>query len=403
MIDSELIKKDFPILNGDKKLIYFDNAATTQKPDCVIGALSDFYTKTNANVHRGIYDISEQATDLYAKSREVVAGFIGAKFEEIVFTRNATEAINLVSNAWARNSINDGDNIVLSILEHHSNIVPWHILAKEKNVEIRFVDIDEKGYLNIDEYENLIDSRTKLVSINHISNAIGIMNPIKKIIDIAHSKGVKVLVDACQSVAHMPINVVELDVDFLVFSGHKMLGPMGIGVLYAKKDILNSMGPFLGGGDMISDVFVENSEWNKLPYKFEAGTPNAAGAIALGEAAKYIQKIGFDFIKSNDEELCEYALEKVNAANFLEIIGPNECISRASIISFEVQGVHPHDTAAFLNSRGVCVRAGKHCAHPLFRKFGKEAAVRASFYIYNSKEEIDVMMEALNDVYKLFN
>jgi len=403
MLDAKVIKKDFPIFQTYKDLVYLDSAATTQKPRSMISAISSHYENNNANVHRGIYQLSEDATQAYIKERKKIASFIGAEFEEIIFTKNATEAVNLVAYSWARKHLKKGDNIVLTILEHHADIVPWQILSKEIGVELKFIDINDDGTLKIEEYDNKIDKNTKLVCVSHISNALGIINPIKKIIDLAHSVLAKVLIDACQSVPHKRIDVKSLDCDFLAFSGHKMLGPMGTGVLFGKEDVLQDMNPFLAGGDMIKEVRKEGAIWNDIPWKFEAGTPNVEGVIGLSAAISYLENIGMENIADHESMLLKYALEKINSMKFIKHFGSTDLSKRAGIISFTMDNIHSHDVSAFLAQKNICIRSGMHCAHPLLERFGISSTARASFYIYNTKEDIDKMCDTLEEVNKAFN
>ncbi|MBI4789599.1 MAG: cysteine desulfurase [Chloroflexi bacterium] len=400
------IREDFPILqqmvNG-KPLVYLDSTATSQKPESVIEALDEYYRKYNANIHRGVYSLAEEATAKYEAARKKVQKYINAKsYREIIFTRNATESINLVAYAWGRQNIRAGDEIVTTLLEHHANIVPWQILAQEKDAKLKFIGVDEQGRLLDDEIENRITERTKLVAVTMMSNVTGTITPIKRIIDRAHAVGALCLVDAAQSVPHMPVDVQALNCDFLVFSGHKMLGPF-VGVLYGKRALLEAMPPFLGGGDMIREVHQEYSKWNELPYKFEAGTPAIGEAIALGVAVDYLTALGMENVLAHDQELSAYALDKLGALDGLRIVGPQQATERGGIVAFDVPGVHPHDVAQILDREGICVRAGHHCAMPLHEHYGLAATTRASFYVYTVPEEIDKLVDMLDKARRIFN
>ncbi len=402
VINVEQIREDFPILKRKfygKPLIYFDNAATSQKPKQVIEAIRKYYEEQNANIHRGIYALSEEATQLYEDSKKKVARFINARrWEEIIYTRNTTESINLIAYTWGWKNVSKGDNIVLTVMEHHSNLVPWQLLAQEKKVELRFVDINDEGLLNINQAEKLIDDHTKLVSITHVSNVLGTINPVKEIGKIAHEKGALFLVDGAQSTPHMPVDVRDIDADFFAFSGHKMLGPMGIGVLYGKREILERIGPFLGGGDMIKSCSLSGCSWNDLPWKFEAGTSNVEGAVGLSAAIDYLNSIGMESIREHEEELTRYALDRMSEIEDIKIYGPKNTKIRGGVISFNLGNIHPHDLASILDAEGIAIRAGHHCAQPLMTRLGVTATARASFYIYNDKNEIDVFIDVLNKI-----
>lgn len=406
MINVKEIKKDFPILSrkvNGHDLVYLDNASTTQKPKIVIDALVNFYENHNANIHRGVHTLSEEATEMYEATRKTVADFISAgRAEEIVFVKNTTEAINLVAYSWAMNNIGAGDVICVSALEHHSNLVPWQIVCKKKQAVLRVIPINEDGTLKTDALEKYIDARTKLVAITAVSNALGTIVPLDKIIDLAHKNGAKVLVDGAQGVAHMPVNVRALDCDFLAFSAHKMLGPTGVGVLYAKSDILDSMEPFLYGGDMIKSVRPFDADWNDVPYKFEAGTPNIADVIAFGEAIKYLQKIGMNKILAHDQKLIKYAREKLSKFKNVKIYGPENVEEACGVLSFNVDGVHPHDVGSIMNNKGVAIRTGHHCTQPLMQRMKVDATARMSFYIYNDESDVDKAVDALEEVFKIF-
>ena len=386
-MDVERIREDFPILkrkiNGHP-LIYFDNTATTQKPVQVINAIKEFYEKYNANIHRGVHTLSQEASELYEKAHEKVADFINADWREVIFVRNTTEAINLVANIL---DLEDGE-VVVSMMEHHSNLVPW----QDKNLKV--VNIKKDGTLDMEDLKEKITKKTKLVAITHVSNVLGTINPVEEIGKMAHEVGALFLVDGAQSVPHMPIDVRKMDCDFLAFSGHKMLGPTGIGVLYGKKDLLEELPPFLKGGDMISHVWVDKATWNELPWKYEAGTPNIAGGVGLGAAVDYLKSIGVENVRRHEEELVRYALDGLSSLG-VEIYGPEE---RGGLISFNLDGIHPHDVAYFLDRKGIAVRSGHHCAQPLMRYFGIKGTVRASFYIYNTKWEIDKFLDVLKEV-----
>ncbi|MGR3318257.1 MAG: aminotransferase class V-fold PLP-dependent enzyme [Candidatus Anammoxibacter sp.] len=404
-LDINKIREDFPILKRlvhGKPLVYLDNAATSQKPDCVINAIANYYRTCNANTHRGVHLLSEEATEQYEKAHRTVAKFINAvSYKEIIFVRNATEAINLVAYSWGRANISKGDVIVLSEMEHHSNLVPWQSLAKEKGAELRFIEVDEDGCLRMDLLDSVLTDNVKIVSVTQMSNVLGTINPVELIIEKAHSVGALVMIDGAQSVAHMEVDVQSLDCDFLAFSGHKMVGPTGIGVLYAKRAILEEMVPFLGGGDMILEVKLRESTWNELPWKFEAGTPSIAQGIALGTAIDYLTGIGMAAIHKHEQELITYAMEKLNSIDGINILGPPP-EKRGGLASFCLDDIHPHDIAAILDREGVAIRAGHHCAQPLHEKYGIGASARASFYLYNKKEEVDVLIEAINKAKNIF-
>lgn len=405
MLDISKIREDFPILKGVKnghELVYLDSAATSQKPLSVIDAVADYYKNANANIHRGLYDLSEKSTEVYEAAKEAVADFINSDPEEIIFTRNATESINLVSHSWARDNLNSGDNIVLTLLEHHSNIVPWQMLRDEIGVELRYIDINDDGTLRLEQLDEKIDNRTKLLAMNHISNSLGTVNDIDKIIKLAKQKNIVTLIDACQSAPHISLDVRKLDCDFLVFSGHKMLAPMGIGILYGKKELLSNMRPFLGGGDMIKDVTLEKTIYNDIPWKFEAGTPNVGGAVGLMAAIDYLNSVGVEKIHLHEKKLTEYAYTNLNKLSFINVLGPN-LENRAGIISFTMKNTHPHDVATMLNEKNIAVRAGKHCTHPLMERLSINSTIRMSFYLYNTEKDIDVLIQELEDVYNFFN
>ncbi len=399
------IRNDFPLLsstNRAKPLVYLDSAATTQKPRQVIDAVSSFYESNNANVHRGIYQLSEQATKSYENVRESVADFIGtADPRSIIFTSGTTESINLVAYAWGRKNLKPGDEILITEMEHHSNIVPWQLTARETGANLRYIPILKNGTLDLSDPEKYFTKKTKLVSIIHQSNVFGTINPVKQIIDYAKSVGAITIVDAAQSVPHANINVEELGCDFLAFSGHKMLAPTGIGVLYGKTKILKEMIPFLGGGEMISSVSMESATWNEIPYKFEAGTPKIAQVIGLGAAIEYLDKIGMDDVQKHGQDLLKYALISLSNIPGLTIYG--DSTNRGAVISFNVDNVHPHDLAQFLDQDGIAVRAGHHCAQPIMTKLGLSSTTRASFYLYNTKKEIDALCESIVKTKNIFS
>ena len=400
------IREDFPILKrqvNDKPLVYFDNASTSQKPNAVINAIYQYYREYNANIHRGIHKLAEEATLAHENARENVAKFINAKrTSEIVFTRNTTEALNLVAYTWGRANVGAGDKIVLTIMEHHSNTVPWLRLAKEKGAEVEFVKTDENGELRQDEVHEMIDERTKIVAVTHASNVLGTVNPVRDIGRVAHRFGALFLVDAAQSVPHMPVDVQDMDCDLAAFSGHKMLGPTGIGVLYGKSEYLEKMPPFLGGGEMIREVHTTGASWKDPPYKFEAGTPNVSGAIALGAAVDYLRGIGMKNVQDHEREITSYALDRMKPVEGLQIYGPKDVNRRVGVISFNLGDIHAHDLASILDEEGIAIRSGHHCAQPLMEFLQVPATSRASFYIYNTKEEVDVFIEALEKARKLF-
>ncbi len=399
------IREDFPLLqqtmNG-KPLVYLDSAATSQKPEAVIRAMDEYYRQSNANVHRGVYALAERATEQYEGARKKIQKFINAKsYREIIYTRNTTEAINLVAYAWGRKNIHAGDEIVTTLLEHHSNIVPWQLLAQEKNATLKFIDVDEQGHLRAEQFETLITEKTKLVAATMASNVTGTLTPIRQIIDRAHSVGAVCVVDAAQSVPHMPVDVQSLDVDFLAFSGHKMLGPF-VGILYGKRALLEKMEPFMSGGDMIREVHQDFSTWNDLPWKFEAGTPAIAEAIGLGVAVDYLTALGMENVRAHERDLAAYALDQMSGLDGIRILGPLNADERGGVIAFSIPEVHPHDVAQVFDREGICVRAGHHCAMPLHEYYGLAATTRASFYVYNVPEEIDKLVETLAKVRRIF-
>ena len=396
------IKNDFPIfskpING-KDLVYLDSAATTQKPNEVIDSITHYYKTCISNIHRGIYSISIEATELYENARTNIGRFIHSKSpKEIVFTRNATEAINLVANTWGSQNLKEGDSIILTEMEHHSNLVPWQILTKRLKLKLNFIKIQPNGELILDNLDDLFQENAKFLSLTHVSNVLGTINPIKNIISKAHDHGITTLVDAAQSVPHMSVNVQDLDSDFFVFSGHKMLGPSGIGVLHAKKTLLENMDPFLYGGDMISNVSLREAQWNEIPWKFEAGTPNIVGAIGLGKAVDYLNRIGMDVVHKHEQELYNYAVDKFSELKDFKIFGFENKNTTGGVISFSYSDFHPHDIASILDGESIAVRAGHHCAQPLMEKLGVPATTRASFYVYNDTSDIDKLFNGLQKV-----
>lgn len=401
----ESIRKLFPVLNrvvNNKPLVYFDNAATAQKPQVVIDALSDYYSNYNANIHRGLHTLAEEATAAYEATRVAVQKFIGAAFsEEIIFTRGATEGINLVAYTWGRKNINAGDEIIISGMEHHSNIVPWQILCEEKNAVLKVIPVSDEGEISIEGFKNLLSYKTKLVSIVHVSNALGTVNPVEEIISLAHQSGALVLVDGAQSVVHLDIDVREMDCDFFAFSGHKVYGPTGIGVLYGKKEILEEMPVFMGGGEMIKEVTFEKTTYNELPYKYEAGTPNIADTIALKAALDFMKETGKELARNHENELLRYATSQLELIPGLQIIGRAK--NKVSLISFVIKNAHPQDIGVLLDNQGIAVRTGHHCAQPLMKRFGIPGTVRASFAMYNTKEEVDIFITALHKAIKMLS
>jgi cysteine desulfurase/selenocysteine lyase len=401
------IRKDFPILSRkikDRPLVYFDNAATTQKPLSVIDAIRDYYMNYNSNIHRAVHQMAEEATQAYETTRQKVANLINSpSTDEIIFTRNATEAINLVSHTWGHDNIRKNGRILITELEHHSNIVPWQILCKKNRASLDYIDVDKGGYLDMDQCEKALHNKnTKLISISEVSNVLGTIVPIKKIVKMAHDQNIPVLVDAAQSVPHMPVDVQALDCDFMVFSAHKMLGPTGVGVLYVKKDILEKLEPFISGGDMIKEVHKYDTIYNDLPYKFEAGTPNIADVIGFSAAIDYLSHLGMDRIRDHEFELTRYAMDAMKDIKGITLYGPLDAKNKGGVISFNLGDIHPHDLATILNDHGIAIRSGHHCAQVLMEKFDLSATSRASFYIYNTVEEVDIFINALNDARRLF-
>jgi cysteine desulfurase / selenocysteine lyase len=403
-IDVQRVRADFPILGRTvhgKPLVYLDNAATSQKPHAVLEAIAAYYRETNANVHRGVHQLSERATEAYEASRERVRAFFNAEStREIVFTRNATEGINLVAHSFARPRLKPGDEVLISALEHHSNIVPWQLACEASGATLRVAPIDDAGELLLDEFERLLTPRTRIVAITHMSNAIGTVTPAAEIVRLAHARGIPVLLDASQAAYHMRVDVRALDCDFLVATGHKMYGPTGIGILYGKQSHFEAMPPFLGGGDMISSVTFERSTWNVLPYKFEAGTPNIEGAIGLHAALDYIDGVGLEAITAYERDLLTYGTRVLEAIDRVRLVGTAR--EKAGILSFVIDGVHPHDVGTIVDREGVAIRTGHHCAQPLMDRFGLPATARASIAMYNTREELDVLGRAVHKVLEVF-
>ena len=404
----ENLRKDFPILQrtvrDNKRLVYLDNASTTQKPNQVIDAISDYYRNYNSNIHRAVYALAEEATEAYEKTRDKIANFINVKDrQEIIFVRGTTEAINLVAYAWGRSHIKEGDIIVTTEYEHHSNIVPWQLLTKEKGAKLEYIGMDDDGQLILDDLDKyLATGKVKLVTFSLMSNVLGTITDVKKIIEKCKAAGVLTLIDAAQAVPHMKVDLEKLECDFFAFSGHKMLGPTGIGVLWVRKSVLETMNPFHGGGDMIREVHKYETTWNDLPYKFEAGTPNIADVIGFGAAIDYLTKIGMDNIREHEVELTKYAIEKLSEIKGIHIYGTKDISKRGGVISFNFADVHPHDVAQIVDGEGIAVRSGHHCAQVLMERLNVAATSRASFYIYNTKEDIDALVNSLNKVAKVF-
>lgn len=406
-LNTEKIKQDFPIFNqkiNDETLVYLDNAATSQIPKFVEEKVRDFNEKERANVHRGVHALGLRATNQYESSRQKVANFIGANnAKEVIFTSGCTDSLNLVAASFGEQNIQAGDEILVSIMEHHSNLLPWQQLAKRKQAKLNFIEINSDGLLDIENLKSKISSKTKIVALTHVSNVLGTINPIKELTDLAHEKGAIVVVDGAQAVGHFPINVAELNVDFYAFSGHKMFAPTGIGVLYGKKDLLDKMPPYRLGGEMIANVTREGATWAEVPYKFEAGTPNIAGAIGLGAAIDYLQSLDFELIQKHEQELTSYALEKLKNVSGLTIYGPQKSNGRIGVISFNLKNIHPHDLATALDLNGIEVRAGHHCAQPLMASLDTESTVRASLSIYNTKDDIDKLVSSLHEAKEFFS
>jgi cysteine desulfurase/selenocysteine lyase len=403
--DVKKIRNDFPILHqiiNGKPLVYLDNAATSQKPKNVLDAIEKYYREYNSNIHRGVHTLSENATEAYELARLKIKNFINARSnKEVIFVRGATEAINLVAQSFGRNSLNENDEIIITELEHHANIVPWQLLSEQTGATLKFIPINDNGELIIEEYEKLLSKNTKIVAVGHISNALGTINPIKTIIDMAHEYGAKVLIDGAQATSHTSVDVQKLDCDFYAFSGHKVFAPTGIGVLYGKEALLEEMPPYQGGGDMIKMVTMMETQYNDLPYKFEAGTPNISGTIGLGAAIDYVNEIGLENISQYENELLSYANQLASEITGLKFIGTAK--QKTSILSFTLKGIHPHDIGTILNNEGIAIRTGHHCAMPVMERFKIPATSRASFAFYNTHEEIDVLIKAIDKCKKVFN
>jgi cysteine desulfurase/selenocysteine lyase len=406
MFNINEIRKDFPVFQRETRpgvpLVYLDSTATSQKPLTVIEAMNDFYRRSNANIHRGVHTLAEEATAMYEQARVKIARFINAhSAHQIIYTRNTTESINLVAYSWARANLKAGDLVILTEMEHHSNLVPWHILQAERGVELEFIPVTEDGLLDLEAYQTLLARRPKLVSFTQMSNVLGTINPAAEIIRLAHEAGALTLVDAAQSVPHFQVDVQALDADFLAFSAHKMCGPTGIGVLFGKMELLEAMPPFLGGGDMIKEVKLRSFRPNSLPYKFEAGTPAIAEAVGFGAAVDYLSAVGMDTIAAHEQEITEYALERLEEVPGVKVFGPS-AQHKGGVAAFTLDGVHPHDVAQILDKDGIAVRAGHHCAQPLHEKFGIPATSRASFYLYNTRDEVDLLVNGIYKVKELF-
>ena len=405
-LDIRRLREDFPLLKRQvhgRPIVYLDNAATSQKPQAVIDALVDYYSNYNANIHRGIYTIAEEATLAYEAVRDKVSAFINAPDRDsIVFTRNTTEAINMVTHIWGRRFLKAGDEILLTEMEHHSNLIPWQMLAQEKGVELRFIPLAADATLDLSRINDLITPRTKLVSVAHMSNVLGTINPVETLAKKAHTVGARVLLDGAQSVPHMPVDVQALDCDFLAFSSHKMMGPTGVGVLYAKRDLLEQLGPFLGGGEMVLEVWKDHADYKDAPWRFEAGTPNIADVIAYGTAIDYLTNLGMERVREHEKEITAYALQEMEKIG-ARVFGPTDIEKRGGAVSFWYEDIHPHDLATLLDRESVCIRAGNHCAQPLMRCLDVPATARASFYAYNLSEEVDALVSALKKARDIFH
>ena len=406
-LDPYVVRRDFPILSttvNGKPLVYLDSASTSQKPNVVIDAVDTFYREYNANVHRGIYTIGERSTAAYERARATVARFINAPdAHEVVFTRNATEAINLVAYSWGRRNVNRGDAVVLTEMEHHANLVPWQLLAQERDGDLEFIPITDDGLLRLDVFEVLLRLKPKLVAFTHVSNTLGTINPVAEMTEMAHAAGALVLIDGAQAVPHVPVDVQAIGADFYAFSGHKMLGPTGSGALWARRELLEAMPPFLAGGEMIREVHLRRSDFNDIPWKFEAGTPDIAAAIGFGAAAEYLMTLGMDRVRDHERDLTAYALETLaSELPWLELYGPMDADLRGGVVPFNVPGVHPHDVAQVLDRYGIAVRAGHHCTMPLHERLDLAATARASFNVYSVREDVDALIDGLREVVKLF-
>ena len=407
LLDVEQIRNDFPVLSRmvhGKPLVYLDNAATSQKPRAVIQALTEYYETYNSNVHRGVHTLSMEATDRYEEAREKVARFINAEApESIIWTRNATESLNLVAHSWAEENISEGDEIVVTRLEHHSNLVPWQRIAARKGAALRFLGMTEDGSVDMDGAATVINDKTKLLAVTHVSNSLGTVVPVKELAGMARSVGAAVLVDGAQSVPHQPVDVQDIDCDFLALSGHKMMAPTGIGALYARREVLEQMEPFLHGGEMVLEVSYEDASWNELPMRFEAGTPNIADAIALGAAVDYLTALGMENVREHEKQLTAYALDAFRELEEIDLFGPMDVDRRGGILSFYSSDVHPHDLGTFLDQEGVAIRTGHHCTMPLMGALGVPATARASLYVYNTEQEVDALVDALKRALRYFS
>ena len=405
--DVNQVRNDFPILQREIRpgvsLVYLDSTATAQKPEAVIDAMDNYYRQSNANIHRGVHALAEAATSIYEESREKIAGFIKApSARQVIYTRNTTESINLVAYSWGRANLKQGDLVILTEMEHHSNLVPWHMLSEEKGIRLEFIPVTEDGLLDLDVYRTLLGQNPRLVAFTHMSNVLGTINPAAEMIKLAHQSGALTLLDAAQSVPHLGVDVQSLDADFVAFSAHKMVGPTGIGALYGKEDVLDKMPPFMGGGDMIKVVKLRSFKPNDLPYKFEAGTPAIAETAGFGAAVDYLSGLGMDNIARHEHEITEYALERLEEIPGLKLMGPLSADKKGGVASFTLDQVHPHDVAQILDGDGIAVRAGHHCAQPLHEKFGIPASTRASFYLYSTKEEVDLLVKGIYKVKRYF-
>ncbi len=406
VLDPTRIRADFPVLDQEVNgypLTYLDNAASSQKPTAVLDAMRYYYEHDHANVHRGIHELSRRATDAYEDARTKVAAFINApEAAELIWTRGTTEGINLVADAWGHSNLSDGDEVILSVLEHHSNLIPWQLVANRTGAVLKFVDVDDEGRLRLDELDARLGPRTKVVSLGHVSNSIGTINPIKEIAAKAKAAGAIMVVDGAQGAPHLPVDVQDLGCDFYTFSAHKMCGPTGIGALWGRRELLTAMDPYQGGGEMIAVVELESSTWAELPHKFEAGTPNIAGAVGFGAAIDYLESIGREAIRAHEVQLTSYTMERFAELPWIRVFGPPSAEERSGVVAFEVEGAHPHDVATILDTYGVAIRAGHHCTQPLMRRLGVPATNRASFYIYNTEEEVDRAVKALHAVHDIF-
>ena len=407
MLDVKAVRKDFPILSREvygKPLVYLDNAATSQKPTQVIQALVEFYERYNSNIHRGVHALSMEATEKYEAARQKCADFIGSpSAESVALVRNTTEGINLVAQTWARQNIGPGDEILISEMEHHSNLVPWQKVAQEQGASLRFIPLTSEQTLDLSGLDSLLSERTKLLTLNHMSNVLGTINPVKELAEAAHRVGARVLVDGAQSVPHLKVDVKDLDCDFLAFSGHKMLGPTGIGALYVKQEVFEGMEPFLRGGEMVRQVWDDSATWNDLPLRFEAGTPNIADTIALGAAIDYLEALGMENVRQHEIDITEYALKAFAELEDVKVFGPRDTAQRGGIVSFYSEDVHPHDIGTMLDREGIAIRTGHHCAMPLMGKLSVPATARASFYVYNTEEEVDLLVSAIKETLKYFS